>query len=99
MLHVAFPSVGQSRIAPAPPIVVALFEEELTVLVLKQEGLLFSTFDLLDQKTPAFGVAEDGHSGDLRHHNADSFASGLFCQLDHKFLREGVKQDRATALA
>src|SRR6185437_15935638 len=70
----ALPLLGQNRIAPAPPVVVGqwLLEEELAVLVLKQEGLLFSTFDFLDQETPAFEVAEDGHSGDLRHHNPDS---------------------------
>src|SRR6185312_3883611 len=97
----ALPLVGQNRIAPAPPMVVGyrLFKEELPVLVLKQEGLLFSAFDLLDQETPALGVAENRHSGDLGQHNPDGFAAGLFCQLGDKFLREGVKQDRAAALA
>src|SRR6185437_90510 len=65
-IHLLCLLVGQNRIAPAPPFGSWLFEEELTVLVLKQEGLPFSAFDLLDQETPALEVAENRHSGDLR---------------------------------
>src|SRR5579864_8415941 len=74
-------------------------EEELAVLVLKQEGLFFSAFNSLDQEATPFGVAENRHPGHLWHNNADGLAARLLCKFRDEFLRKGMEEDRAATLA
>src|SRR5215471_1957492 len=74
-------------------------EEKLAVLVLKQESLFFSAFDLLDQEAASLRVPVDPHPGHLRQYNSDGLAAGLFRQFGDQLLREGMEEDRAAALA
>src|SRR5260370_1101568 len=74
-------------------------EEELPVLVLKQECLLRAVFGFFHQKGAALVIEVAGYTGKIGKSNANGRAASALRQLDNHLLREGVKQNRAAALA